>query len=128
STITLTLDISQNITNVTGVLFNGQNFDESYTVTALSAGPPVSQNFSLSGDLTSSASVATFNLSSATAITEVDITTPNSEVNGWDFLVDSIVATSGPAIPEPSSIVMGGTSLIFVGLVYAWRRWRHAAA
>jgi hypothetical protein len=136
STITLTLDPSQVITSVTGVLFNGQNTvasgnTESYTITAFSNGTQVDQSTpSLSTDLTSPSSVTTFSLSSTSAmpITMVTFTTPNASINGWDFLVDSIVAQGGIAsIPEPSTIVMGGTALLFA-LVTGCRRGRRAAA
>ena len=134
STISLTLVPSQAITSVTGVLFSGQNTvasgdTESYTITAFSNGNQVDmQNPSLSVDLTSPSSVFQFSLSSTSAmpITMVTITTPNAGTNGWDFLVDSIVAQGG-AIPEPSTIVMGGTALMF-GLVTGWRRRRRTAA
>jgi MYXO-CTERM domain-containing protein len=88
------------------------------------------QNPSLSVDLTSSSSVFQFGLSSTSAmpITMVTFTTPNAGTNGWDFLVDSIVAQGvGFVIPEPSTIVMGGTALLF-GLVTGWRRRRRKAA
>jgi hypothetical protein len=134
NTITLNLDPSQLITSVTGLLFNGQNLvasgdTESYTVTAYSGATAVdTQNYSLSIDLTSSSSFTTFSLSSTVAapITQVTFTTPDAGINGWDFLVDSIVA-QGPTVPEPSAIVMGGTALLF-GLAYGWRRRRAAIA
>jgi hypothetical protein len=133
STITLSLDASQGITSVKGLLFNGQNSvasgtTESYTVTAFSGSNTVDvHNFSLSIDLTSASSFAAFSLSSTNAapITQVTFTTPDAGINGWDFLVDSIVAQSAAAVPEPSSIVMVGTALL-PGLAYGWRRRKQA--
>jgi hypothetical protein len=127
-TITLNLDPSQLVTKVTGLLFNGQNSvllgnTESYDVIAFSGTTLVDEKtFDLSTVLTDPASFTTFNLFSSLAlpITQVTFTPPDAAVNGWDFLVDSIQATS---IPEPSTFGMGGTALLF-GLAYAWRRRR----
>lgn len=134
SAITLRLDASLGITSVTGLLFNGQNLvasgnTESYTITAFSGANAVDTlNPSLSIDLTSPGSFTSFSLSSRSAapITSVTFMTPNSGTNGWDFLVDSIVAQAA-AVPEPSTMVMGGTALLF-GLASGWRRRRTAAA
>jgi hypothetical protein len=133
STITLNLDLTQRVTAVTGLLFNGQNSvpspgtTESYTVTAFSGATQVDSNtFALSTTLSSTSSLATFSLSSSISspITKITVTTPNSGTNGWDFLVDSIQVTTNPqGVPEPSTIAMGGTALLF-GLAYAWRRRR----
>jgi hypothetical protein len=133
STISLNLDPSQGITSVTGLLFNGQNTvasgsTESYTITAFSNGTQVDvENPSLSVDLTSPSSVFQFSLSSTSAlpITQVTFTTPDTDINGWNFLVDSIVA-QGVVVPEPSTIVLGGTALL-VGLVTGWRYRRRKA-
>jgi hypothetical protein len=130
STITLNLDASQGITSVTGVLFNGQNAvasgtSETYAVTAFSNATQVdSHNYALSIDLTSANSVTNFSLSSTAAqpITRVTFTTPNAGTNGWDFLVDSIVA-QGATVPEPSTLVMGGTAVL-LGLACGCRRGR----
>jgi hypothetical protein len=134
STITLNLDAAQGITSVTGVLFNGQDRvasgnTETYTVTAKSGATQVdTHNYSLSTNLTSASSVTTFSLSSTVAlpITMVTVTTPDVATNGWNFLVDTIVAQGAP-VPEPSTIVMGGTALL-LGLASGWRRLRSAAA
>jgi hypothetical protein len=125
STITLNLDALQAITSVTGVLFNGQNTvasgnTESYTVTAFSGATQVdSHNFALSTNLNSASSLTSFGLSSSPAlpITRVTVTTPNADTNGWDFLVDTIVAQS---VPEPSTLVMGGTGWLLM-MAYGWR-------
>jgi hypothetical protein len=129
STITLNLDAAQAITSVTGVLFNGQNAvasgnTETYTVTAFSNATQVdSHNYALSIDLTSPNSVTNFSLASTGAqpITKVTFTTPNAGTNGWDFLVDTIVAQG--AVPEPSTLVMGGTAVL-LGLASGWWRGR----
>ena len=40
--------------------------------------------------------------------TSLSITTPNANINGWDFFVDKIVLTGTAisAVPEPSSFVL----------------------
>jgi hypothetical protein len=136
SIITLNLEALQGITSVTGELFNGQDrvasgTTETYTVTAKSGATQVdTHNFSLSTTLSSASSVTNFSLSSTSAlpITMVTFTTPNAGTNGWDFLVDTIVAQGVAVIvPEPSTIVMGSTALL-LGLACGWRRLRPAAA
>jgi len=130
-TITLNLDPSQMTTKLTGLLFNGQNTvllgnTESYDIIAFSGTTLVDEKtFNLSTVLTDPASFTTFNLTSSLAlpITQVTYTTPDAAVNGWDFLVDSIQASS---VPEPSAFALGGTALLF-GLAYAWRRRRQDA-
>ena len=135
STITLSLDPSLNVTAVSGLLFNGQDFvasgtTESYNVTAFSGATQVdAQNFSLSTDLTDPASFTGFSLSStlANVITSVTFTTPNFDTNGWDFLVDSIhVTTNTVTIPEPSTMAIASTTLMILSLTCGWRRRRHA--
>jgi hypothetical protein len=137
STITLRLDPSLKITAVSGLLFNGQNFvasgnTESYTITAFSGGTQVAaQNPVLSTDLTSPGSFTNFSLSStlANVITSVTFTTPNAGTNGWDFLVDSIHATTSVhVIPEPSTMVIASATLVILSLTWGWRRRWQATA
>ncbi len=134
STIKLTLFPSQNVTAVTGALFNAQPFAESYTVTAFSGATQVgTEPFLLSPNVPSpgTGSAVTFSLSSTLAnpITEVDVTTPNADTNGWDFLVDSIhVTTNLQAIPELSTMATGGTSVVMLCLAHLLRRRRKATA
>jgi hypothetical protein len=133
STITLNQDPSQNIHSVEGLLFNGQDFvqtgnTELYTLTAFAGARVVTvDSVRLSTVLSDPRSFTSFDLSSSIAnpITRVTFRTPNAAINGWDFLVDSIVASS--AVPEPSTIAMGGTALLG-GLAYTWHRRRHARA
>jgi hypothetical protein len=106
STITLTLPAAEKVVLVEGVLFNGQDFKESYIVAALSGASTVtSQTFNNMPASTSASDFANFLLTSnaANPLTQVTVTTPNSATNGWDFLVDTISIT---AIPEPSSGLM----------------------
>jgi hypothetical protein len=126
NTITLTLPALEKVTNVTGVLFNGQTVSESYTVTAtFQSGGTQAQNFTLPAT-SSTSDFASFSLSSVAAnpITQVAITTPNAGTNGWNFLVDTIQLTS---VPEPSALVQAATgSLALLG--FSWFRYRRASA
>jgi hypothetical protein len=124
STLVLTLTTADGVTNVSGVLFNGQPLIETYTVVAKSGASIVDSKTLSNIPVASSASdFANFSLNSTTAlpITEVDFNAPaDINTNGWDFLVDT-VAISG-AIPEPSTVLMmiGGVTLL------VWRARRKA--
>jgi hypothetical protein len=114
-TISLTFPSAETVTTVSGVLFNGQDIPESYTVTAFSGATQVaSQTFSGMPAASSSSDFANFSLSSSQAlpITSVTITTPNAATNGWDFLVDTIQVTTSPAVtaaaPEPATLMLAG--------------------
>jgi PEP-CTERM motif len=124
STITLTLPNAEDIISVIGVLFNGQNSTESYEVDAFSGVTMVDhKTFTNMAADTDASGFGNFSLTSnaANPITSVTITTPNSGVNGWDFLVDTIQISAAVAnIPEPSTalILLSG----ILGLVAARRR------
>ena len=125
-TITLTFPIAENVTSVTGVLFNGQNTTEMYQATASSGASTVaSQTFNLAAN-TDPAGFALISLtSSGAAITAVTLTTPNAGMNGWDFFVDTITITSTPTsvIPLPATLPLFVTGLGALGLL-GWRRKR----
>jgi hypothetical protein len=106
STITLTFPSAEGVTSVSGVLFNGQPIAENYVVDAFSGAIPVAANtFTNMPDSTSTSAFGNFSLTSTTAlpITSVTIPTPaDAAVNGWDFLVDTIVITTNPVVvPAP---------------------------
>ena len=120
STITLTFPSAEDIISVTGVLFNGQTFPEDYDVTAFSGATQVAENtFGSMPEDFSTSGFGDFSLNSTLAqpITSITITTPDADLNGWDFFVDSITATPGTSttVPEPS------TALIFLsGVIGFW--------
>jgi hypothetical protein len=104
-------------------LFNGQNFQEDYTITTTIGGVmfPTPVTLGPSSDANTSATVFTVT-SFAGPITEVDFTTPNSGTNGWDFFVDDIKLhpTSTTVVPEPGSFTLLGLGLL--GLLAHGRR------
>jgi hypothetical protein len=125
STITLTLPSAEDITSVTGVLFNGQPLPETYVVDAFSGANMVaSQTFTNMPADSDPSGFGNFLLASnaANPITSVTITTPNSGLNGWDFFVDTIQISAAAVTPTPEP----STALILLsgvlGLVAARRR------
>jgi hypothetical protein len=120
--ITLNLPAAELVTLVTGVLFNGQPVPESYTLTAFSGINQVGSNsFTNVQANTSTSGFRNFSLSSTPVnpITRVVFTTPNADVNGWDFFVDTITLT---AVPEPSAFPLLLTGMAVIG--YRVRRRR----
>jgi hypothetical protein len=75
----------QGISTVGGVLFNGQPISEMYTLKAFSGATQV-DSLSITLAANSLSSYSNFALKSNIGITRVDITTPNADINGWDFL------------------------------------------
>lgn len=114
--ILLTLNTNMDATVVQGLLFNGQTISETYTVSAYDASSNLlySQIYVVPPDLTTNGYV-TFNVFSEAGppIATVDITTPNSGMNGWDFGVDSIDVTV-VSVPEPSALAV---TVIGLGLL-----------
>ena len=119
-TIELDLPLAEGVISVTGVLFNGQNFAESYTVTAFSGVNQVDSNaFNNMADDSSASGFGNVSLSSnaANPITQVLFTTPNAQASGWDFFVDTItLTTSAAAIPEPATVVGVALGIALLGL------------
>jgi hypothetical protein len=122
STLVLTMPLAEQVTNVTGILFNGQPLIETYTVTAKSGATIVDSKMLSSIPASSSTSdFANFSLSSTLAqpITEVDFNAPSDiNSNGWDFFVDTIRLT---AVPEPSTLLMMIGAASAIGL-RVWRK------
>lgn len=115
-TVTLTFPSADSITGVSGVLFNGQPTAEDYVVSSFSGAAPLAGNTFLMVPATSDPSgfrIFTLSSSSSAPITMVTITTPNSGINGWDFLVDTVHVQS---VPEPSSLV-----LMLTGAALLWK-------
>lgn len=120
STISLAFPSAETVINVSGVLFNGQPIPETYTLLAFSGMAQVaSQTFTNVPADNSASGFASFSLSSTAAlpITSVTITTPDADINGWDFFVDTIQVRVGAvaAVPEPSALVLasiGAASLL----------------
>jgi hypothetical protein len=124
ATITLALPSAEDITSVTGVLFNGQPLAESYEVDAFSGVTMVDHNtFTNMAADSSTSGFGNFSLTSnaANPITSVTITTPDAAVNGWDFLVDAIMITPAAVTPtpEPSTALILLTGVL--GLLTARR-------
>jgi hypothetical protein len=120
--ITLTFPASEAITNVTGVLFNGQLLTETYSITALSGAIPLAgQTLSNIPAASSTSDFRMFSISSTAAlpITTVRFNSPaDVNLNGWDFFVDTITIS---AVPEPSSVILALGGLATLGY-RAWRR------
>jgi len=122
-TITLTFPSAEDVTSVTGVLFNGQPTPENYVVTAFSGATVVFADvFTNMAANTSTNGFGNISLSAtdpALPITSVTITTPDAAgPNGfWDFFVDSIVVTPGAVTttPEPSTAL-----ILLSGAVGLW--------
>jgi hypothetical protein len=122
STITLTLPSAEDIVSVIGVLFNGQPIAEDYEVDAFSGVSLVdSETFANLLPDSSLGGFANFSLASnaANPITRLTITTPNANLNGWDFFVDTISIT---AVPEPSTALLFGAGALGVLIVRRRRR------
>jgi len=118
-TIKLTFTPVEFVTNVSGVLFNGQPAVETYTLKAF-AGLSLASSITFTNVQADSSpsDFRNFNLASLIGpITSVEINTPNSGANGWDFFVDTIIVTT--AVPEPSSLLILVTVMaIMAGLVH----------
>jgi hypothetical protein len=113
SILTLDLPVETNIGTVGGVLFNGQSIAEDYTITAFSGNTSVATQMFTAVQESFNGGFRNFSLTSNSgAITRVTITTPNAQLNGWNFLVDTISLT---AVPEPSSLALLVPGLALLG-------------
>jgi PEP-CTERM motif-containing protein len=116
ATITLTFPMSDGMTALQGVLFNGQAFPEDYTISAFSGITPLpGVTFTGVPAASSPSDWRSFGLSETMPITMLAITTPNAGINGWDFFVDDITQ-----VPEPSSVPL----LLLTGGALLWARRR----
>jgi len=88
----ITLDLPTTafrFTSISFLLFNGQPFPESYMVFGMVAGGVILDPLPIGTLASASASGFTaFTLNSVIPITRLSITTPNANINGWDFFVD----------------------------------------
>lgn len=109
STITLGLPNATGIvTNVAGVLFNGQPDPETYNISYYEGSTLLGTvGTPLLDPASSPNSWAAFNISGA-ALTQLTFTAPDASTNGWDFLVDNVQLTITPevtSVAEPESMV-----------------------
>ena len=120
-TLTLSLDPSQKVTNVNGIIFNGQVTAEDYIVRFFSGASLLTAlNFFAMADNSMANGFGNFAFTSTLAnpITSVTFSSPNSALNGWDFFVDTINFTTNPdsnQIPEPSTLALVPMSLLLIG-------------
>lgn len=115
-TLTLTLPAAESVTTVAGVLFNGMAIED-YTVTAFSGVTQLGSITILQMASNLDSGFANFSVISnpANPITQLTITTPNAQTNGWGFLVDSItLTTTSITNPVPSPGVL---PLLITGLI-----------
>ena len=122
---TLTLDLPTTsffFTSVSFLIFNGQPITEIYSINGIAGGNPIPpMNIgpiasSIAGGFTN----FTFN-SLGDPITRISITTPNANINGWDFFVDTIVLTGTP-VPEAPSFVLLLAPIAGLALSGRWAR------
>jgi hypothetical protein len=110
---------------VVGTLFNGQPLKELYEVDAFSGAMRVDEKL-VSTDESFSGGSAIFDVGSPSAslpITSVVMTPTDADLNGWDFLVDTIGINflSFVLIPEPSSALILVTAVLGWLLLLFWR-------
>ena len=129
-TITLDLPSVENVTSLTGVLFNGQGANEDYALVSFS-GATTLQTLNLNllpNSSVSAFSAFAFTSTVANPITKITVTTPNGGINGWDFFIDTLVLTSSPAggnpVPEPSATIVLCTAVVAGSSLFGARRLR----
>jgi hypothetical protein len=118
----LTIDLSPTITatTVTGVLFNGLTRTADYTVNAYSGAALVqSQAFTGVAEDFDPGGFARFSLARPD-ITQVTIV-PDSSTE-FDYLLDTVRITFTPAVPEPTSLLLGILALGTLGVGMRLRR------
>ncbi len=122
SNITLQLNPALGTMSVSGTLYNGQPIPELYSVAAyVGSSPVVINSFMVPADTGTNGFNQFFVGVDAGAISSVVISTPNSDINGWDFYVDSL-DLSVLEVPEPQPFLLLG-----VGLLLGWCNWRRGA-
>jgi hypothetical protein len=109
-TLTITFQPGNTVTNVAGVLFNGQTDLADYTVTAFNGATQVAQQtLSNVPANTGTNDFANFSVS-APQITSITVTTAATSVDptAYDFLIDTVAVTYTTTVPEPGSVVLLG--------------------
>ncbi len=141
STMTIAVDPSYTVGEVSFPLFNGYTATEGYTVTAFDASTQVGQQvLDLAANTAGGHGVVDLTASAITSVTIV----PNDLSAGWDFFIDSVAfnepvssaitpggvpiapPTVGPTVPLPSGFWSALPLLALLGLIQASRKWKLA--
>lgn len=121
-TLTITVDPSASISEVSFPVFNGETFTQSYTVTAFDGVTQVAQEDLLNLPDNSSSGYALADLLAPT-ITSVTIT-PDGAPAAFDFLIDTVAfneSVEQAVAPEPASFGLFGIGIAGFGLFLARR-------
>jgi hypothetical protein len=117
-TLTITVDPSFPVTEVSFPIFNGETFTQSYTATAFSGATQVASQTLTNLPPNSSSGFGLIDLM-AMPITSVTII-PTALPSSWDFLIDTVAfnesVEQAVGVPEPSSIALLGFGLLGTGL------------
>lgn len=121
-TLTITVDPSASISEVSFPVFNGETFTQSYTVTAFDDSTEVAQEdlMNLPSNLSSGYALADL---IAPDITSVTIT-PDGAPAAFDFVIDTVAFNESieqAVAPEPASFGLFGIGIAGFGLVLARR-------
>ena len=115
ATVTLIFPAAAHVISVRGVIFNGLTDPEHYEAKAFSGGVLISSQSFGSVPENFASGFQLFDLASdtGTPLTQVTITSPNANVYGWTFFVDSIEIQT---VPEPNTagfvlLALMGTAL-----------------
>jgi hypothetical protein len=120
-TLTITVNPSDTVTEVSFPIFNGETFVQSYTATAFNGVTQVAQQVfsNVPDNTTSGYALADLIASNITSVT----ITPNGAPASWDFLIDTVAfneSVESAVAPEPASFGLFGLGI--AGLAIFARR------